>query len=1017
LTNPSSSYFDQYLDEIVYFFERTKYDVVIIEDVDRFNDPYIFETLRELNILLNTSKQITPRTITFLYAVKDSIFEQLGRISVGTEVLTIEEIRELAVTNRTKFFDFVLPVVPFISRHNSRDLLKKQLDASGFEISANLVKIVSKYLVDMRLIKNVINEFAIFRKKILGPNHIPELAADQLFAMVVYKNLNLADFEKIKQGESQLDSVFAGYRDLVNESTLRLNREIAELTSSASYDARRESLARALGTDLQTMIQSTIKAIGGDETPVVVTLEDESIELEELTEPDFWRRWTHSQQLELSINFNIRMLNPMYGTLQPTAHTMKYTFSSVQDRLSEVTQARDWVESNVTAVAAEVTQKQEKVAYLIAASIKDLVSRPEFTLNRDGEQHSLHAIISNAADQQSTEELIGEGFIDRNYSLYSSQYYDDTITAKARNFILHAVDTGRMDVNADIGADADISAMIDEVGRTIFVSKSIFNIQIFDFLLSSDDHRLGDALELLLLIDDEKTGFIDAYFGGGKHRAALVEKLAPRWPSILSYLSTSSFIKEGDRTTLFDVAIRAMAPDITYEADKRSRDFVSVNYVKMTTLTEQSELVPESFLAWLKMLGVLLSELDLLSERIRSQVVEQTLYAVTLENLQIALGATSELALDDLREDAEGVYTHVIAHLDAFLKIHAVWPGASCPIRLAANFVNILNDASSQPDAAIDALVSKVPTSWRIENLTSVDQKAWASVVSNAHLKLTFANIAAYLEERTYDEPLAHALSVDQKVLEVDDVDLEDQIALATQTLNSSLLATDIKVKVAKSILVNEVAPYAVIERASVSETLVRELVKTQLIEDSAESFNHFAASAWEVKRGFIQGSTSFAEYLPETELADDDYALIVESDDIGTDVKDSLIESIVDLESSLDARAVNSLLKYVDGRKMTLNAGQLLVLVRSGADADALVPVIVRVLDALSQDELLAILKGMSDPYRRLSITGTWFNLPNTPSNLALADGLRGRDLVSSRDSDPRGPEFRVNMRQSFRQ
>ena len=47
------SIFDKALDEIIYFFEMTKYNVVFIEDVDRFNTSEIFVKLRELNTLLN----------------------------------------------------------------------------------------------------------------------------------------------------------------------------------------------------------------------------------------------------------------------------------------------------------------------------------------------------------------------------------------------------------------------------------------------------------------------------------------------------------------------------------------------------------------------------------------------------------------------------------------------------------------------------------------------------------------------------------------------------------------------------------------------------------------------------------------------------------------------------------------------------------------------------------------------------------------------------------------------------
>lgn len=76
LSTGTATFFDEYLDEIVYFFEvADKCDIVIFEDIDRFGDHEIFETLRSLNTILNTAKQLRGRSIRFVYAVKDSIFE------------------------------------------------------------------------------------------------------------------------------------------------------------------------------------------------------------------------------------------------------------------------------------------------------------------------------------------------------------------------------------------------------------------------------------------------------------------------------------------------------------------------------------------------------------------------------------------------------------------------------------------------------------------------------------------------------------------------------------------------------------------------------------------------------------------------------------------------------------------------------------------------------------------------------------------------------------------------------
>ncbi|WP_171907760.1 hypothetical protein, partial [Curtobacterium sp. MMLR14_002] len=103
-------------DEIVYFFQVVDADIVIFEDIDRFEDPHIFETLRELNTILNAAKQLDGRTLRFIYAIKDSIFEELGvraaREADGDQPdakkpTTDAAILEVARANRTKFFDLV----------------------------------------------------------------------------------------------------------------------------------------------------------------------------------------------------------------------------------------------------------------------------------------------------------------------------------------------------------------------------------------------------------------------------------------------------------------------------------------------------------------------------------------------------------------------------------------------------------------------------------------------------------------------------------------------------------------------------------------------------------------------------------------------------------------------------------------------------------------------------------------------------------------------------------------------
>ena len=64
----------------------------------------IYEKLREINIIVNNSAQVK-RKIKFIYAIKDDMFCKDEKKS------------------RTKFFDFIIPVVPIVNAFNSSEIL------------------------------------------------------------------------------------------------------------------------------------------------------------------------------------------------------------------------------------------------------------------------------------------------------------------------------------------------------------------------------------------------------------------------------------------------------------------------------------------------------------------------------------------------------------------------------------------------------------------------------------------------------------------------------------------------------------------------------------------------------------------------------------------------------------------------------------------------------------------------------------------------------------------------------
>jgi hypothetical protein len=229
------SLLNKYLDELLYFFEVTNFNVVIFEDLDRFRNTEIFIKLRELNTLLNNYEKIH-RRIVFIYALRDEVFKD---------------------SSRTKFFDFIIPVIPVINNQNSSDMLlnqwKENKDSPLGKIDESFLQDIGLYIDDMRLLKNSINEFKIYDKKVnekdykSNSNEKKCRDRNKIFALILYKNLYPNDFALLAQNKGELYSIFQKKKIVAEKETPALYQEIKQLEENL------ENLKRQIFLDINEL--------------------------------------------------------------------------------------------------------------------------------------------------------------------------------------------------------------------------------------------------------------------------------------------------------------------------------------------------------------------------------------------------------------------------------------------------------------------------------------------------------------------------------------------------------------------------------------------------------------------------------------------------------------------------------------------------------------------------------------------------------------------------------------------
>lgn len=154
-----------YLEYLIYLLSRTKNKnlLLIIEDIDRYENIEIFEQLREVNNLLNSSDD--KHTYKFIYAVGNSIFSD----NLIKDVSNIRNMYESKFKeNVSKFFDFTLNILPTMDSQNSYEFIKLNYPKILEENSINDEDLfmTSQYIDSPRILIDIMNDYHIMEKNI-----------------------------------------------------------------------------------------------------------------------------------------------------------------------------------------------------------------------------------------------------------------------------------------------------------------------------------------------------------------------------------------------------------------------------------------------------------------------------------------------------------------------------------------------------------------------------------------------------------------------------------------------------------------------------------------------------------------------------------------------------------------------------------------------------------------------------------------------------------------------------------
>lgn len=778
------SYFDKYLNEVLYLFENVDADVIVFEDMDRFNANKIFERLREVNTLVNIQLQKEnkkdKRILRFFYLLRDDIFVS---------------------KDRTKFFDYIIPIVPVVDSSNSYDQFISHFKKGGFfeKFDESFLQGLSLYIDDMRLLKNIYNEFVIYFNRL----NITELDCNKMLAIIAYKNLFPRDFADLQLNQGFVCTLFNNKEQFIAEEVKRLSEKITEIGHKIEL-AKNEHL-------------KTIKELDAafeDKKPI-----------------DCWNR---KQDLSAA-----------------DAKDYAERKQAIETRLNN---AIPDLESKKLSLEQELILIQNK-------PLCDIITRDNinkiFSITSTNEIGCITDFneIKGSEYFDLLKYLIRNGYIDETYADYMTYFYENSLSRVDKIFLRSITDRKAKEYTYHLKNPALIVSRLRLVD---FDQEEILNFDLLTYLLQTTSHikyleRLIDQLR-----ETKNFKFIGEYFDIAPEIQPYIKYLNIWWPEVFNTLLKENEFSERQIRDYSIYSIYSSDDDTIKIINQdnclcsyisNTRDYLAIYHPNIDKLIHGFKLLGICFIGF---------DYETLNKDLFYAVYAESLYKITAENLRLIL---MEILGEKNEEDiVHKNYTLLLSHPDSAITQYVNQNiNKYFDVVLQISGGTILDDENvaiavlNNPDLTVEckhSYISALRTS--IVLIKAIDDIALWSPLLNA-------DIVQYSERNIMD--CFNAVKLNESVISYInrcDIDLDFSKAEYNEDtkgrlFDSVIICNDIDNSKYKQILVSLKFIYDNFDIAEISDDKITILIDTDIIRMTADNLKFMRENYLNRKFYFIR--------------------------------------------------------------------------------------------------------------------------------------------------------------------
>ncbi|WP_286761871.1 hypothetical protein [Salegentibacter sp. UBA1130] len=949
------SILNNHLDEILYFFEVTDYNVVIIEDLDRFEQTEIFTKLREINLLINNSKSIN-RTVTFIYAIRDEMFKD---------------------KDRTKFFDFIIPVIPVINYSNSNEQLTRALEKFDYSLSTELIDQVAFYVDDMRLLYNIVNEFHIYFQKFKGEKY-----QNKLFAIIVYKNIYPEDFVMLGKNQGIL------YKNLVENKLDWVNsaiEKIEEDNSSLKIELKtlEESLPRNLEELKRIYLFEYIQKV-----PNLMYFKIQN------------KNYTVQQMLEEENFEKLKSGSISYRESQYT-RPFNFKFSDVESRLDpekSYLERKTEIESKNTGRVKDIRDKlkknEEENRRIKNAKIKYLLKDKKIALSSEPSKQEQLIIL-----------LIRNGYIAEDYLNYISYFYPGSITERDHWFLMNV--RNEMDSKFDYKLD-EVENVIKKISESEFERRFVLNYSLLDQFLKSKKFPLKKELFLKQLSNEsnDSVKFIYSYIKEGKNSGLFIKALCKSWIDIWKFIEEDSSLSEDDKSNYLSLLLNnAEIEDIEKIAStsqleavlNQKADFLSI----VNDPKKQIQIIDQFDLKFTSL------NLDESSEEIKEYIYSMNNYAINTYMLKRMIKEFGEYREDDFnRSNYAAIHSSGCDKLIEYIEKNIEKYISSVYLKLKDNFnekqeylLKLLNNSNIKKTSKED-IISQTET--LLPSISELEDSKELSdfLLKNLKIEPTWKNVIFNYQENEnkFSETLTGYLN-NPKIAEVlvkESIPTDKELVSFRRDF---LLNNKIQDELYNSYLKTVPLAFKDLNFEDLSFKKVEGLVNELKLSFNQENHTKLRSSFSPTHLIFIILNISeFFKIFSEIVLSESDLAEILENSMLSDSHKIKLIEKFEADNAISDQKALSLIgkmaLKHKELKLSDSNISSILL--KSALKTNEKIELFMNNLTSFDKEFIKPFLNSLGGDYKQLNAKGPMPYFKNSALLLSFFQYLKQEDKIS---------------------